>query len=103
MTCSCVQQAGVTFHVDLSGRGVGAVHVGGEARVAPRVFFKSLGDDQRVEVAVADDLNVGAVLQLFALTEPPANTHSDTHTHSFETPGEAENKQLLTTSNDPIE
>lgn len=80
----------ITFHIDLGGRGVGAIHVGGEARVAPSVFFESLGDDQRVEIAVVDDLDIRAVFQLFALTEPPATTHMDGH--SFEKRGDAENK-----------
>lgn len=80
INCSCVQEMSITFHIDLSGRGVCAVHVRSKARVASGVFFKSLGDDQGVELAVVDDLNIGAVFQLFALTEPPAVTHKDTQT-----------------------
>lgn len=63
-----------TFHVDLSRRGVGAVDVGGETRVAAGVLLESLGDDERMQFAASDDLNVWTVLQLFALTKPPAWT-----------------------------
>lgn len=62
---------GLTFHVDLSRRGVSAVEIGSKARVAPGVFLESLCDDERMQLAVGDDLNVGAVLQLLALTKPP--------------------------------
>lgn len=63
-----------TFHVDLSRRGVGAVEVGGETRVAAGVLLESLGDDERMQFAAGDDLNVWTVLQLLALTKPPAWT-----------------------------
>lgn len=76
--CGCIsdEETSVTFHVDLCRRGVGAVDVGCKARVAPGVFFKSLRDDQRVELAAVDDLDIRAVLQLLALTEPPAVIHT---------------------------
>lgn len=77
LNCSSAhdKRMGATFHVDLSRRGVSAIDVRGEARVASGVFFKGLGDDQWVELAMVDDLNIGAVLQLLALTEPSAITH----------------------------
>lgn len=75
LNCHCVKQMNITFHIDLSGRGVGAIHVRCKARVASSVFFKSLRDDQRVELTIVDDLNIRAVFQLFALTEPPAIKH----------------------------
>lgn len=87
---SRVEQVSVTFHIDLSRRGVAAIHVGCKARVASSVLFKSLGDDQRVEFAIVDDLNIRAVFQLFALTEPPAITHGDRR--SFEKSQDAEKK-----------
>lgn len=93
LNCSRVKQMSVTFHIDLSGRGVGAIHVRCKARVASSVFFKSLGDDQRVELAVVDDLNIRAVFQLFALTEPPAIIHMDRH--GFEKRADADNKITL--------
>lgn len=74
LNCSCAKQTSITFHIDLSGRGVGAIHVGCKARVASSVFFESLGDDQRVELAIVDDLDIRAVVQLFTLTEPSAIT-----------------------------
>ena len=61
-----------TFDIDLSWRGVSAIEIRSEAGVASGVFLEGLGDDQRVQLAVGDDLNVRAVLQLLALTKPPA-------------------------------
>lgn len=61
----------VTFDVDFGRRRVCAVEVGCKARVPPCVFLECLGNDQRVQLAVVDDLNVRAVLQLLPLTKPP--------------------------------
>lgn len=61
----------VTFDVDFCRCRVCAIEVGSKARVPPCVFLECLGNDQRVQLAVVDDLNVRAVLQLLPLTKPP--------------------------------
>lgn len=73
LTCESERKKtqGLTFHVDLSRRGVSAVEIRSKTRVAPGVFLESLCDDERMQLAVGDDLNVWAVLQLLALTKPP--------------------------------
>jgi len=60
-----------TFDVDLGGGVVRSDAVGRHAGVASRVVLEGFGDHQRVEVAVPPDLDVGGVVELAALTEPP--------------------------------
>lgn len=61
-----------TFNINLSRRGVCAIEVGSEAGVTPGIFLECLCDDERVQLAVGEDLNIRAVLQLLALAKPPA-------------------------------
>lgn len=78
MSSLCSQQRGCfqTFYVDLSGGVVCSEAVGGHAGVASRVVLEGLCDHQRVQVTIPPDLDVGRVVQLTALAEPPGHTQS---------------------------
>lgn len=78
----------LTFNVDLSRRGVCPIDVWRKAGIAAGVLLKRLRDDQRVQLAAGDDLNVWAVFQLLSLTKPPKGDQKMKHIFLYSFIGE---------------